>query len=185
MRTFVNLFAAVVCVGIAGPVLAQEAVHAIAGTVTSVDPTNKVIHIKTEDGSERMFNFAGKPGAVTFEKTVKDGTVPAASFTKTNTQVVVYYVGFDTIPTLVAVQDLGEAPLDKTVGAVVKFDKHDHTLTVKDAAGAEKKFTIDPKTVSETSNGVGMCEKSTLRTGSQVRVVATQDKALFVRALTL
>lgn len=170
--------------------MAQEVVHALTGMVTAVDPTAKTLTIRTDDGTEGVFKMPVKAdGSLDFDKSVKAGTVPAASFTKTKTQVLVYYVGLDTERTAVAVQDLGSAPLVTDVGSVVKYSKHDHMLTVKDAKGAEQTFMIGPKTVAETSDGAVEGEKSTPNKGVQVRVVASAangvNTALFVRSLSM
>ena len=63
--------------------------------------------------------------------------------------VLMYYIGDSAARTAVAVQDLGAGPLGKTKGTFVKMNKHQHTLTIKDEAGAAEDFLIDDKTVAE------------------------------------
>ncbi len=165
---------------------AQQVVHALTGTIISIDPKAKTISVKPDDGTEGLFKLPTKQdGSLDFDKIVKAGTIPAAAFTKTNTQVLIYYVGYDTERTVVAVQDLGSATLVKVVGPVTRFNKHQHLLTVKNASGVEVSFQVDDKTVAETPDGVAEMGKFDPHRGDQVRVVALPSsgtaKALFVR----
>ena len=167
----------------------QAVVHALTGKVTAIYPATKSIKITTDDGSEGLFFVLTKTDTpLNFEKNVKAASTPAAAFTKTDTQVVVYYIGDDAIRTTVALEDLGTTPLVKCVGTIVKLDRHAHMLTVKDDKGAEVSFHIDAKTVGEATNGVIEGEKFDADKGAKVRVTATAangaETALFIRALS-
>ena len=76
-------------------------------------------------------------------------------------------------------------PLQQISGSVYKFDKHQHLLTIKDAAGTNESFHIDPKTVAETAVGVVEGERFDPEKGGQVRVTAIpangSEEALFIR----
>src|SRR5579859_3740471 len=131
---------------------AQEVVHALAGTVMSVNPTQHTITIKTDDGSEGLFKDLMKSNvSYEFDRNVRAAAVPASSFTRKGAPVIVYYFGDGDVRTAVALQDLGAGPLQKISGAVTKFNKPAHLLTIKDATGATESFHVDPKTVAETA----------------------------------
>ena len=109
-----------------GAASAQEIVHALSGTVTHIDPQSRTMQVKTNDGSEGSFSFPAAKGSteVSFDRDVKDRTVPVDTFNKPDEQVIVYYYGNGSVRTAVAVQDLGTAPLDVVEGTVTKFDKN-------------------------------------------------------------
>jgi len=166
---------------------AQEVVHALAGTVTSVNPTQQTITIKTDDGSEGVFKDLMKSNvSYEFDRNIRAGAVPASSFTKKGAPVIVYYFGDGDVRTAVALQDLGGAgPLQKISGSVSKFNKHGHLLTIKDATGTSESFHIDTKTVAETAWGAVEGEKFDPSKGDRVRVTAVlangAEDALFIR----
>ena len=60
---------------------AQEVVHALAGIVTSINPTQKTITINTDDGSEEVFKDMSKSKvAIDFEKNLRaDSTLRTLS----------------------------------------------------------------------------------------------------------
>ena len=73
---------------------AQEVVHALAGTVSSINPTEQTITIKTDDGSEGLFKDLMKSNvSFDFDRNVRAGSIPASSFTKKGAHVIVYYFG--------------------------------------------------------------------------------------------
>ncbi len=168
---------------------AQEVVHAVTGVVTAIDPAGKTIQLKTDDGTEGLFTTVKKPG-VSLDpynaKVVQADAKPAAAFTATNTQVLVYFIGYADVRTAVAIENLGAGPFEKIVGTVTKLDKHVHLLTIKSASG-EESFQIAAKTVGEASEGVTEAEKLDLQPGTQVRVIATKANgsltAHFIRVL--
>jgi hypothetical protein len=165
---------------------AQEVVHALAGIVTVINPTDKTININTDDGSEGLFKDLPNPGiSLDFEKNIRADSTPPDAFTKKGAHVIVYYFGDGDERTAVALQDLGSGPLKKVSGEVYKFDKRQHLLTIKDTAGANESFRIDPKTVAETAFGVVEGDRFAPEKGAQVRVTATLanggPEALFIR----
>jgi hypothetical protein len=168
----------------------QQVVHALAGKVTAIYPATKIMKITTDDGSSGLFFFPTKADTqMTFEKKVRSLTTPVASFNKPNDQVVVFFYGDESSRTAVAVEDLGATPLTKTVGTVIKLDKHAHVLTIQDAAGAEQTFHLDEKTVGDASEGVVKADSLDIDKGAKVRITATTENgaqtALFIRALSL
>ena len=69
--------------------------------------------------------------------------------------------------------DLGKGPFDKSVGTVTKFDRHAHTLTVKDDSGIEATFRIGANTVGDMTAGAVQGFKYEVAKGEKVRVTAT------------
>jgi uncharacterized protein YrzB (UPF0473 family) len=168
----------------------QQVVHALAGKVTAIYPATNSIKIATDDGSMGLFEIMVKANTpLNFDKGVKAMTVPAGSFTKADDQVVLFFYGDDSVRTAVAVEDLGVSPLVKSVGTVVKLDKREHLLTIKNSDGVEETFHIDAKTLGDGSQGVVKCDKFDLDKGAKVRVTAITENgaqtALFIRALSL
>ncbi len=167
---------------------AQEVVHALTGVVTSINPKTKTIHIDPDDGSAGLFNVLTGTTPLEFQKDIRAASTPAASFTKNDAHVIVFYFGDDVVRTTVALQDLGPGPFDKTIGSIVKFDKHAHALTIRNASG-EQTFHIDAKTVADASEGVVTGEKFPADKGAQVRVISSTTNgvqtAVFIRALSL
>ena len=165
---------------------AQEIVHALTGTVTSINSAAKTIQVKTDDGSEGLFKVLTNANApIDFEQKVRADAIPAASFTRTNTQVLVYYFGDGDERTAVALEDLGAAPLVKVPGTIVSFKRHEHLLTIKNASGRRLSFHLDDKTVAETAEGVTEGERLAPNKGDQVRVIAKSangtETAVFIR----
>lgn len=165
---------------------AQEVVHALTGTVTAINPVAKIILVKTDDGSEGEFKVLTNPNvSMDFENHLRTGAIAADVFSKTKTQVLVYYFGAGDVRTAVALEDLGVGPLVKVRGFVVKLDRHEHLLTIKNASGVAMTFHIDDKTVAETAMGVVEGLKCDAQKGDLVRVTATSangvQTALFIR----
>ncbi len=166
---------------------AQEVVHALSGTVEQINPQARTIQLKTNDGSEGVFSYLSQKSTteMNFDRDVKDRTVPVASFNKLNEQVVVYFYGDGDQRTAVAVQDLGPGPFDIVEGTVTRFNKHQHQVTVKNAAGTEQTFTLDPKAMADSMTGAVPGDRLSPSKGDNVRVIATNTSgngtALFIR----
>jgi len=169
---------------------AQQTVHALTGKVTGIYPASNMIRVVTDDGSQGLFDImTQKNTLIDFEKNVKAMTVPADSFTKADCDAVVFFIGDGSDRKTVAVEDLGAAPLVKTIGTVVKLDKHAHMLTIKDSSGQEQTFFIDAKTIADSFSGVVLGQKFDPDKGQKVHVTASTQNgvttALFIRALSL
>jgi hypothetical protein len=171
---------------------AQEVVHALAGTVHHINQQAGLIVVNTDDGSGRFFKDADGKTRISLDKSLSAEVTPASKFAETGASaagdhVIVFYCadgGDSNTRTVVAVDDLGKGPLDKTTGTVTHFDGHSHVLTIKNSAGTEQTFQIGPKTVAETTTGAVEGYKFDPEKGSQVRITATADKdgetALFI-----
>ena len=176
MKWLSRAFLFATCFSLASSIaIAQAKVHALSGTVARIHPKIQMTDIDTDDGSSGGFEWLSKSGvSIDFDKAVSADTVAADKFTTLQTQVIVYYCGDGDVRTIVALHDLGTEPLLKSTGTVVKLDRHEHLLTIKNSTGGEETFHIDPKTVVDTETGVVTNNKFDLGKGNHVRVLATQ-----------
>ena len=163
-------------ISLAGSVaIAQTRIHAVSGTVTAIHEKIGMIDIATDDGSSGHFEFLKKTDPpVDFDKNVRADAVDVDKFTNKGAHVIVFFVGQGDIRTAVAVHDLGEGAFAESSGSVVRVNRHDHTLTIKNSAGVEVSFRIDPKTVADTPTGVVEGFKLDYSKGDQVHVTAAQ-----------
>jgi len=190
MRTQI-LQASLLLVGLCGSTIvarAQEVVHALTGTLTTTGPKSGTISVQTDDGTEGTFTTKVKPGLVIdFPKNVKAEIAPVATFTKLQTRVLVFYIGDDSPRIAVGIKDLGAGPFVKSTGTVIKLDRRDHTLKIKNAAGVEETFHIAPETIAEAAEGVEEGDKFSAHSGDSVRVTAMAannvETALFIRSM--
>lgn len=173
-----------------GAAVGQEVVHALTGKVTSIDLSTRTMNIATDDGSGGYFHLpdTSRRTEIVFEKNVEALATPPAKFNKTGDQVVVFFFfGGDGGRTSVGVEDLGAGPFQRITATVVKMDRREHRIVVKDDKGAEQTFQIGAKAVAEGPDGVMEADKLELDKGSQVRVTVTQvngtPTAVFLRAL--
>jgi hypothetical protein len=167
---------------------AQEVVHALCGTVRSIDSTNKTITVVTDSGTSAQFKETAKPEVrLDFDKRIHADVVSADAFTKNEAHVIAYYYGNGDVQTAVAFQDLGTGPFEDSSGTVVKFDRHERVLTLKKASGAEVSFHLDPKTVAETPYGAMEGLELDAKDGDQLQVTASSvngnETALFIRTM--
>lgn len=153
---------------------AQQRVHALSGTVASINLKIGMIEIDTDDGSSGHFELQRKAVPIDFDKNVSADATPAEKFTAKGAHVIVYYFGEGEVRTIVALHDLGDSALDKTTGTIVKLNRHDRLLIIKSSAGTEQSFRLDPKTVADTPIGVAEDLKFDLDKGSPVRVTAAK-----------
>ena len=154
--------------------VAQQRVHALTGTVTSINSKIRMVEVETDDGSPGHFEFVKTGTLLEFDKNVSADTTAAEKFSTDKVHVIVYYVGQGEVRTAVAFLPLGEGPLKTTKGTVVKFNRHDHLITIKNDAGVEETFALDAKTVADTETGVTPGSKADFGKGKIVRVTALQ-----------
>lgn len=175
-KRFFCCFASI-CLLFAGSAAAQEIVHALSGTVVKVDPQTKTILLNTDDGSEGQFKIVPDPNIpLDFNRDVRAQTTAAGSFQKADGEVVVFYFGNSSVRTAVAVQDLGAGPFVKLQGTVTKVNKHDHEITIRNAAGKSETLHTDPKAVADTPDGVVPADRFEPDKGDEISVVATTAK---------
>jgi hypothetical protein len=167
---------------------AQEVVHAMVGTVSSINAAAKTIFLRTDDGSTSEFkamNDAQTP--IKFDKHIRTDATAADEFQKSGERVIVYYYGYDNPLTAVALRSLGPGPFIKVTGTVVKLARGAHLLTVKDQSGLIQSFKIAADTVVEATSGASEGLRLNSEKGDQVRVNATTVNgvltALFINTL--
>ena len=165
---------------------AQEVVHALTGTVTSMN-LGKTIQVDADDGTEVDFkDFTKANIPLEFDRDLRSQATSADSFKTKGTHVIVYYFGEGNQRTAVALQGLPPGPLKRTIGTVVKFDKHQRLMSVESTPGGIQLFHIEPTTVVESSVGAVEGRKFDPQKRDQVRVTAAPAQgtatALFIYA---
>jgi hypothetical protein len=84
-------------------------------------------------------------------------------------------------------EDLGTGPFKESSGTVVKFDRHERVLTLKNDSGVEESFHLNPQTVAETPSGAVEGLELDAKDGDQVQVTASpvngNETALFIRVM--
>lgn len=168
-----------ICLSLATPfAMAQERIHAVSGTVTSINPKIGMIEIDTDDGSSGHFKWTKhQEASFDFDKDLKADATDPDKFTATGAHVILYFFGNDEVRTAVALHVLGSGPFESDKGTVVKVNRHDHLIVIKTDSGAEASFRIDPKTVADTTNGVVEGFKLDFDKGEPVQVTATPSGA--------
>lgn len=163
---------------------AQEVVHALTGTVSSIDPSSKTITLFLDGGSQGVFqDMTNSKIKLSVDKKVLADTTTPDEFKKQGAYVVVFYFGSRDTPTAVALRSLGPGPFTATKGTVERIDGH-RSLIVQDASGATETFALSADTIAEGSGGAVSGLKFQAEKGDQVRVVGTSKDgspiALFV-----
>lgn len=168
--------------------IAQEVVHALCGTIHSINSTDKTITIGTDNGTPKLFNELTKSNvALDFDKRIRAEATTADTFTKSGVRVIVYYFGDGNLQTAVALQDLGAGPFEESSGTVVKFDRHERVLTLKNSSGGDQSFHLSEKTVAETPYGAVEGLELNVKDGDHLQVTASsvdgKETAWFIRAM--
>ena len=166
---------------------AQEVVHAVSGTVSSIDPSAKSIQIKSDDGSVQTFKDSTRAHvSLDVDKSFFARLTPADKLSSKGTHVIVFYYGNDAMPTAVGLESLGSGPFETSNGSVTKFEKHQRLLMLTSSSGIANEFLITPKTVAETAIGVAEGYRVDPEKGEQVRVTSSslngKKTALFIYA---
>lgn len=152
---------------------AQEVVHALVGTASSIDPAAKTITVKTDDGSESIFkDLINSNTRIEFDKNVRKDAITADEFRKSGAHVIVYYFGMGNMRTVVALRNLGPGPFTKSIGTVVRFEGREHSFSIKEGSGKVESFKITSDTVAETDTGAIEGLKLRPQDGDLVRVIA-------------
>ena len=164
---------------------AQEVIHALTGTVSSIDVGGKTLTLFQDSGSSAVFKdmTSGKI-PISFDKKIRAQTTAADDFQKKGAYAIVFYYGADDPKTAVAVRSLGSGPFTSAVGTVTGYEKG-RSVSVRDNTGAVQTFKIDADTVAEGMYGAVDGLKFQADKGDHVRVVATDRNgtltALFIR----
>ncbi len=165
---------------------AQSVVHAVGGTVVAVSPAAKTITMTLDDGTSNTFNYVATGDAkLSFAADVRAETTSPEKVKASGTHVILYFIWSNDGKTAVAVQSLGNGPFEKVTGKIVKFDKHDHDLTLQTADGKTETVVVEDKTVVDTADGVAEGAQFHADKGDHVRLLAEakngNEEALFIR----
>jgi hypothetical protein len=166
-------------VALAGSALAQDVVHAVAGTVTHIDKAGKTIAIKATDGSEQVFKFTERTAirtSVEAEKGAKTGALDTYFAGKEGTKVVVRYMGKGVDKTATVVEDFGKDSLKIGKGTVTHVDRAARTVSVKTEGGAEETYKLGSAAVVETDHGVVLGTRYLAKEGDKVAVHYTEEE---------
>ena len=168
--------------------VAQEVVHALTGTVSSINNVAKTITVLQDSGSQGVFaDLTNSKTHISFDKRIAAETTAADAFDKKGAYAIVFYVGDAGAQSVVALKSLGSGPFSATVGTVEKLEGKDHSISVEDQSGTVQTFKINAQTVAEGALGVEEGLKFQAEKGDQVRVVSTNvdgtPTALFLREM--
>jgi hypothetical protein len=151
---------------------AQEVVHALSGTVTSIDSSAKTITVFTDNRSEGFFKDLTNPKTpIEFDKDIRASATAVDSFKMKGAYVIVFYFGEDDVRTAVALRSLGAGPFSKDTGTIVKIGGK-NSISIADESGALKSFKLTSNTVAETVYGAMIGSKYQPHKGDKVRVTA-------------
>jgi hypothetical protein len=180
-RSLVRASVLCLCLGCL-PLVAQEVVHAQTGKVVDVNAARKTLTLKLADGSTVNYqDIPSQEPALSFDKSIREKTVPVAAYSKVGSHVVVLYYGYDS-PTAIAVKELGVEQPKKSTGSVTSFDHHQHSLTLKTDTAEAKKVVLNEDTIVDTNDGVVKLADYKPSKGDHLRCFTGPDSetALFV-----
>jgi hypothetical protein len=130
---------------------ADEAVHAVDGTVEKVDSGTKTVVVKTADGTEHTFHYVGDV-TVDGSKDAAKGTVKGVDV---GSKVAVHYTVDGSKETAHEFDNIGHDGLKATDGTVEHVDKGAKTISVKTADGTVDTFHFTEHAAKDTGEGVG------------------------------
>jgi hypothetical protein len=181
------MLAVVALAAFCGGAGAQMVVHAVSGMVKAINPNAKTMDVAVENGSTSEFKLPNDAKvSLDFDKTLESDSVAAGKFDHVGDFVVVYYYGYDDNRTAVAVKDLGAGPFQKIEGTVASYDKHDHTMMVKDDGGKSEDFALNDHLVVDRGISVDSGRGYSPHKGDHVVVTYTpagaSNAAVFIRS---
>ncbi|MBS1804375.1 MAG: hypothetical protein JST28_13495 [Acidobacteria bacterium] len=164
----------------------QEIVHALCGTVSSINTASHTITLFQDTGSPATFNVSSSSSTrVAFDKKVADEVTAAKEFQKQGAYVILFYYGIQENRTAVALKSLGTGPFSSTTGEVTEWNKHSQTVSIRGNDGSIHSFKLSPQTVGETYQGVVDGSRFEVSKGEQVRLVSSTSggtqTVLFIR----
>jgi hypothetical protein len=120
---------------------AAFAITAVEGKVEKIDRVAKTVVVKTADGTEHTFRFAGRSAVHGAEMT---GTAAKDSFhgLREGSDVVVHYSVKGSEETAEEIDHLGEGGLKASDGTITHLDRGAKTVTIKTADGTEQAFRL-------------------------------------------
>ena len=168
------------------PSRAQELVHALCGTVSSINTADQTITLFQDTGSQATFSKKSPSSTrVSFDKKVANEVTAAKEFQNKGAYVILFYYGIRENRTAVAVKNLGSGPFSSITGEVTEWNGRAQTISVRGQDGAVHSFKFDPQTVAETYQGVVDGSRFEVNKGEQVRLVSSNkggtQTVLFIR----
>jgi hypothetical protein len=166
---------------------AQEVVHALTGTVSSIDARSKTITVFTDNQSDGYFQDLTNPDAAAkIDKSIRAFAPPVDAAKIQGSYVIVFYFGGDNGRTAVGLRSLGTGPFSRSIGIVVKAESKS-SISIADESGAVKSFKLTPNTVAETGTGAVIGFKYLPHKGDKVSVISAvvdgNETALMVNTL--
>ena len=162
---------------------AQEIVHALTGTVSSIDSAANTITVFQDNGSTEVFQEMSAKKRVSLDKRIAAESTAVDAFKKQGAYAIIFYYGEGNDRRVAALKNLGPGPFALTMGTVKKFDGH-HALILVDSKGAEQTFKIGDQSVAEGMYGAVAGSKFDAHKGDHVRVVSAkvdgEPTALFI-----
>lgn len=156
------------------PAAAQEIVHALTGTVSSIDVSQKSITVFQDGGAKNTFKVMSSPKTrIAFDKRLENEATSAQQFQKQGAYVILFYFGMDQNRTAVAVKNLGQGPFSSVTGNVTSWDGHNHKLVVAGKDGKPHSFTVNDQSVVETYRGAVNGSDFDADKGDHIRVVSS------------
>lgn len=167
-------------------VVSQEIVHALIGSVSSINTPNGTITLLLDSGSQSTFKaMSSSARHVAFDKKVAEDAVPANDFGNKGAYVIVFYFGTEEDRTAIAVKSLGAGPFSSLTGEVSNWNGHEHSLSVRGDDKKEHLFKVDAQSVAETYMGAVNASKFDIEKGDLVRLVSSMKNGvptvLFIR----
>ena len=184
-RRVASCMAFAVCLGwccCAAP--AQEVVHALTGTVSSIDDKAKTITVFVDGGDLSVFkDMTNTKTSLSVDKKLLSDATTADDFKKQGAYVLVFYFSDGHARTAVALRSLGPGPFTAAAGTVTDF-KGRRSISIVDKTGATQTFDLSSNTVAEGGYGAVNGAKFQAEKGDHVRVVGAAQNgepiALFV-----
>jgi hypothetical protein len=165
------------------PASAQDVIHALTGTVSSINAAAHTITVFQDNGQQGVFQDVEAKHRVSLDKRIAAEVTTINDFNKQGAYVIVFYYSVSETRTVVAVKNLGAGPFVSTTGTLKKIDGH-KALVLTDSSGTEQTFKIAPQTVAEGMFGVVQGSKFDAQKGDHIRVVSTNadgsPTALFI-----
>lgn len=185
LKKGLSFVAFVLCLsGVSRVATAQEVVHALTGTVSSIDAADKTITMFLDGGTQGIFrDMTNQKVSLSVDKKVLADTTTPDEFKRSGAYVIVFYFGGSDTRTAVALRSLGTGPFTAVSGTVTQFENH-RSISVQDKSGATQTFALNADTVAEGSAGAVSGLKFQADKGDHVRIVGTAKNgapvALFV-----
>lgn len=166
--------------------LCQQVVHAMGGTITTVDAKALTFTMQSDQGYSTIFHALPRAKAdAMLDKQIVALSSPADLLAKVGDHVVILYVGDNTVLSALAIENLGANPIAQHEGTVSGFDRHSHVVTLKGNPTPDA-LTLSEKTVVDTPDGVTTGLKYRPSKGDHLHIQSAQgaQDAIFLSVAT-